>query len=1668
MSFNSYQKFEDNLKAIELALKLKKENRGVQDDDEKEILRKYSGFGGIKCILNPTDNIEAWSNADKKMLPLSIKLNELISNELGDKGKDYQRSIKSSILTSFYTPAEVVDVLAKTLKENGIEVKELLDPSAGIGQFIESFQENNNPNLKVKAFEKDLTTGLILKGIHGKGVNVEPFEEIGGDDNGRFDLVTSNIPFGDFNAFDVDYLKSKEYAKRLSCQKIHNYFFCKSIDKARDGGLIALITTDAVMNTESNAEIRRHMMSKCDLVSAVRFPHNLFTEYANTSVGSDLIILQKNENKKRLSEREEMFVRSTKSEFGSSNEYFNDLKSVIHDTISYETNQYGKPAIIYKKENMEGIAKDLTKMLNRDFALYLHKTKYNTGLVKEEDKNTGNDLFKGTLFDKSNELTSTPYTGTFREYYKDGVIVSQGERVGMLKRERDEVYNFEPFNVGSRELEKTMLYVQLRDNYKELVNYEEKRKVENEGLRLNVNEFYEKFTSRYGKLNDKENVEFILKDALGKETLTLERYSKEKGEWEKSDIFEKSTLFAREVKGINPEEALVASLNKTGKVAMEYMKELTSRTEEQLLGDLKGRILYNPLIENYEIKERLLSDNVVEKFEMISEYALGRDYDHRVVETLKELELVQPEKIPCDLIDVTLGERWIPPKYFEQFASDVFNTSISINYAKSIDKYSAEAKWGGGNSMITQEYAVQSQSRRYSGLDLLEHALVNTSPNISKTITGADGKEMKVVDSEATQLAATKIERLRKEFEEWVKVRPIEVKSDLENIYYKKYCCYVIPKYNGDHQKFPNLDIKALGIDDLYKSQKDCSWMLIQNNGGIADHVVGGGKTLIMCTTAYEMKRLGLCNKPMIIALKANVQDIAGTFKTAYPNAKILYPGKEDFTPKNRERVFNDIKNNDWDCIILTHDQFSKIPHDNEIKKQVLVSELDNLEKDLKALENGGYNVSKKMRTGLEKRKINKAAELQKMIFELSKKQDKVLNFKEMGIDHILVDESHRFKNLTFTTRHDRVAGLGNPDGSQRALNMLHAVRTIQDKTGKDLGATFLSGTTVTNSLSELYLLFKYLRPKELEKQDIINFDSWAAVYAKKNRDFEFSVTNEIIPKERFRHYMKVPELATFYGQITNFQTAESIGLKRPNMVEEFVKLPPTPEQDKFRQRLIDFVNTGDGTLIGRGVLSDAEKTAKMLIATDYARKMALDMRIIDRSLEDHPNSKVASSSKIIARRYNESEEYKGTQLVFCDLSTYKKGEWSVYSELKNTLVKDYGIKEEEIRFIQECNTDAERKELFKKVNRGEVRVLMGSTETLGTGVNVQERVIAMHHLDIPWKPSEMEQRNGRGQRKGNIAAELYNNNTVTNYVYGVEKSLDAYKFNLLHNKQQFITQIKNRSIAVRSIDEGAYDEKTGMNHSEYVALLSGNTDLLEKAKLEKKLVALESEKQLFSKDMYSSRLRLEKIQESINELTLRQERVIIDISKVNRNIKKDDKGEITNLVTLDGIKAANVEDLGKHILRIRDTTDTKGERVKIGEYAGFEVYVKTDRFYIGDKEEKNNSFYLKGEQFYAYQRGNINYSAENVNKYFAKALVNIVEIKDRVKKELEENQKDYKMLEGTQNKTWDKEIEYVETKAAIKNIDEKINADALKTKVGEPMIEKELRAAVKVKSIGI
>ena len=833
--------------------------------------------------------------------------------------------------------------------------------------------------------------------------------------------------------------------------------------------------------------------------------------------------------------------------------------------------------------------------------------------------------------------------------------------------------------------------------------------------------------------------------------------------------------------------------------------------------------------------------------------------------------------------------------------------------------------------------------------------------------------------------------------------------------------------------------------------------MLKLNGGGICDHEVGTGKTLIMCVAAYEMHRLGLAKKPLIIGLKANVHEIAETFRTAYPDARLLYPGKEDFTPENRVRIFNDIKNNNWDCVILTHDQFGKLPQSPQVQQEIFQAELDDLEESLEALERYGDEVSKGMRSGLEKRKENLAAKLAKLEDDLLRNKDDVVDFRQMGIDHIFVDESHNFKNLTFNTRHARVSGLGNPEGSQKAMNLLMALRDIQSRTGRDLGATFLSGTTVSNSLTELYLLFKYLRPRALERQGITCFDGWAAVFARKTTEFEFSVTNEIVQKERFRYFINVPELAAFYAEITDYRTAEDVGVRRPQLNTELVNIPMTPAQEAFIPKLVQFAENGDATLLGREPLNSREERAKMLIATNYSNKMSLDMRLIDLSHGDEEGNKASVCAAKLSQFYHRYDTAKGTQFVFCDLSTYKPAEWNVYAEIKRKLIEDHGIPAHEIRFIQEATTDKARKDLFAAMNAGKVRILFGSTQKLGTGVNAQQRAVAVHHLDIPWRPSDLEQRNGRAQRKGNRVAEEYADNTVHAFIYAVNRSLDAYKFNILQNKQMFIRQLKSRSLAARTIDEGAIDENNGINYAEYVALLSGNTDLLEKARLEKQIATLQSSRQAFLRSKGAARTRLKECTDGVatNERIIA--RIEQDRAYFDRVAPADESGRRPNPLKLDGVESEDVKVLGKHLTELDRTLNTNDDYRQIGTLFDFRLLVRSERVNKDGLDLVVNKFMVEGPSGIKYSHNNGHLAADPklACENFIKALGSMPKLIEKHAAERDRHARDIPTLERILESSWDRESELRELRTRLQDVEQRIAAEIL-TKNMAKVVEKE------------
>ena len=1768
MGFSKKQHLQQNIDALRIAFKLEKEKRQATVG-ERLLMMQYSGFGGLKFVLNPIANeidINNWRKTEHDLFPITQELHQLLKENSEDE-KQYRRyvdSMKSSVLTAFYTPPQVIDAISATLRESGLNIDKFLEPSAGIGSFIQSFSENKKAS--VTAYEKDLLTGKILKQLYPERIiRISGFEEIPEKGQNSFDVIASNIPFGDTSVFDLSYSRSRDSAKVQAARSIHNYFFLKGADMLREGGLLAYIISQGILNSPKNEPIRRALMQDNNLVSAVRLPNNLFTEYAGTEVGSDLIILQKNTGKQNLTEAEELFCQSRQTEYNTpGNALFQDSTRIVHTDRKLDTDPYGQPALIYThKDGVNGIAQDLKQMLTDDFGKHLNLNLYKgerndepalqipvtptptvtppviepvtiqpeiqslsvpiinrespqelkqlsifdlfenvdepvmvaapskkTTQVKRQSTNKRRgaigrqpDLFSsamqqpytppitnrtangspstngkkqeaiGDLFSQINgngqadkpAVPNTipepaPYSGELQSYHRNDCLVVDNGWVGHLQDvdTSDGTAVFHPLQLPTLQKARAEAYIAVRDVYQDLYNKEAKFQTEYKEERETLNRLYDAFVKRYGNLNSADNIKLIKADSSGKEIPYLERVVG--GVVHKADIFSRPVSFSTlTIATDNPEEALAASLNKYGSVDLDYMSEISGITDDALKEALHGRIYYNPLQKEYEISERWIAGNVVEKAQEVLNYIENNPNDTEAKTSLTVLEEARPRRIEFEELDFNLGERWIPTGIYARFASHLFDTDVLVHYSESSDDFSV--KCDRKNLHIWEKYAVKAESRTFDGIALLKHALVNTTPDITKKVMVGD-QEVKVRDMEAIQMANTKIDEIRTAFTEWLHAQNDEFKSRLTDQYNDTFNCFVRPNYDGTHQDFPGLDRKALGIEDLYSSQKDTVWMIKLNNGAICDHEVGAGKTLVMCTAAQEMKRLGLAHKPMIIGLKSNVHEIAEAYRTAYPHAKILFPGKEDFTPQKRLRIFGDIKNNDWDCVILTHDQFGMIPQSPEIQKEILEIELDSVERNLDALQSQGKEVTRGMLAGIIKRKENLEVKLKTLQHDIENRKDDVVDFKMMGIDHLFVDESHQFKNLMFNTRHSRVAGLGNVDGSQKAINLLFAIRTIQERTNADMGATFLSGTTISNSLTELYLLFKYLRPRAMEKQGIHSFDAWAAIYARKTTDYEFSVANNIVAKERFRYFIKVPELAQFYSEITDYRTAKDIGIDRPNKNEVLYNIPPTPDQEDFIKKLMEFAKSGNASLLGRAPLSPSEEKAKMLIATDYARKMSLDMRMVSGAYDDHPDNKASHCAANIAKYYNQYNAQKGTQFIFSDLGTYKPGEWNVYSEIKRKLVEDHGIPAHEVRFIQEAKNDKQRKELIKGMNEGKIRVLFGSTSMLGTGVNAQKRAVAVHHLDTPWRPSDLAQRDGRAVRKGNEIAKFFADNKVDVIIYAVEKSLDSYKFNLLYNKQLFIDQLKNNNLGKRTIDEGSMDEKSGMNFSEYVAILSGNTDLLDKAKLEKQIAGLESEKQAFNRSKFSAKYKLQDFTELLDSTQSRLNRMSLDWENLQQRIQKRSDGTIANPVQLDGLPPnEDIKKIGVKLNQLADKARTGGQYEEIGSLYGFTLLVKTEMSEKEGVDIRVNRFLIQGEGNikYSYNNGIIAKDEKLASMNFLNALEKLPVYIEQEQKKIGEIQKDLPILHEVVNGTWSKEMRLSELKTELAAVERKI-----------------------------
>lgn len=1792
MSYNQLEKLNDNIEAIKVAISWN--GRDILSEKEKNVLRRYSGFGGIRSVLYPAGAWEEWEKmgavaTDRQLYPKMMELHTLLKDRFQDRYDEVYTSIKNSKLTAFYTPGSVAHILGEQLRSAGVSIASIYEPSAGAGVFIDGMLAHYPDAEKVKGIDKDELTAMVLAALYGGDVRVSiahsGFEDTDTSDDGKYDLVVSNIPFGNFRVFDA------RITDEVHAGKIHNYFFARGMEKVREGGLMAYITTSAFLNNPSNAGARRYLFEHADFVSVTVMPDSLMQDTGNTMAPSHLLIVQKNSSKLGLGVEEGMLVECDAQEDGMrvyhENRFINTHPDVFCGEAYVGKNQYGQPhrgVALKDLQLLEGLLGD---KLREDFAARLDLERMALGAaqvrkVKEPlsaghavdvqenvvlgkrqltflvvpeqrgslegvqlglfDVNPAETINKAvsyineldeTVVDKesarivgtirtadrpdhdsmvlivarspqfkthvfklysnvsevqfnvnwqnyaamTHQLDSLPsqfeaYGHRFiyernpnnpvsftvelnrknlicknlKHYHKEGtlmVVDGKAGTIGTVDTEQNEA-PFHPFLTYYNRVDYFRSYVELRDQYLELAGLELDNRVDGGSLRAVLNENYDRFVETYGYLNNSYNKKYILNDeAYGFQVMaSLER--KEGQVYVKSDILLESVLEKEELlQTDDPMEALARSLNDKGHVDIDYIAEITTFKAETVIDALKGRIFLNPVNEQWETDDHYLSGNVHEKLARAEEAAVKYPQNPYYRDSLEAIKTVQPEPIPFNLLDFNFGERWIDTDYYTRFSRELFEQECSVKYYPSLDIFKIDLE--SRNVKITDEYCITTKGgAKVYGNSLFESAISNTSPILTyKTVDGS-GNEIRQVDNDATQLAQEKIDGIRNRFVSWLRELPEQDKDYLENKYNRLFNSDVLRKYDGSHLKFPGLNLKNLNIPSLYPSQYNAVWRGVQNMGAIIDHAVGGGKSLIAIMTVMEMKRLGLAHKPMMICLKANIKGIVSDFRKAYPNARILAPSGDDFSPRNRQRVFHEIMNNNWDAVIITHGQFGKIQQDPEIQKRILKEELDNVNADMDAAKSAGTQFDKGILKGLEIRKINVEVKLKDVTARIGKSQDEI-DFKKMGIDHLVIDESHFFKNLTYTTRHERVAGLGSKEGSQRALNLLFALRYLQDLHQRDLCATMLSGTPITNSLTELYLLFKYMRPREMKRKGIYNFDAWAAVHAQKTTDFEFSVTNQIIVKERFRHFIKLPELVQFYNEITDYRSADSIPDNRPKIKEILVNLKPSSAQQVFNSLLMEFARTGNAELIGRERLSDAEDKSRMLIATNYAKKSATDLRLINSDrYEDDDNNKVSTCARRVAELYQETNSYKGTQLIFCDIGTPKPDQFNMYDAVKDKLVNEYGIPSNEITYIHEWSDDKKEK-FFQLMNNGTYRITLGSTEKLGVGNNVQQRVVAMHHLDIPWRPADFDQRNGRGARPGNIIANQYRGGEVLNFIYATEQSLDNYKYNLLKNKTIFISQMKNNNLQTRRLDEGAGDENT-VRQAEYIAILSGDTSLLEKSKLDNQVMALEGLRTAHYKADELAKKRLRTLEGDRDSIRLKLRKLGGDLTHYKSVLTYDKEGTKHNPIQLDGCPSIDAEEIGRFLIQ-QTLSKQEGEDRKIGMLYGFDLYQQPHAIeMVGDKAGERfhvNRFYAQRGDYgirYMSNDGYVNREKPKLAaRYFLNAIDKVVGLHEKYEKEVATINKDISDLTKLIGRPFEREDELSQLKTKLKDLERSI-----------------------------
>jgi len=1452
------QRLKANVEALEIVRTLMQDGRQATAE-EREVLGRYRGWGGVELgraystsmMRNSfTDRWGAPSEKGKLLTRLADVIDALDPN--GERG--VLSAINHAALTSYYTPTGIAKVMNRFTELAGFKGGNMLDPSMGNGIFEGTMSKAVQQRTMIHGVELDWLTGQIARNLYpDANVLVTGYQDAGTADN-AYDVVMSNIPFGDFSVTDKAWKHDSSPIRKAAQNRIHNYFAVKMLDNTRPGGLCVIMTSNAILDTKGNQIIREHIADNAEVLGVVRLPDNTF-KGAGTSVVTDVIFLRKykddaDRNNKRS---DEQYLNNIEKPFLTSGELQlvnpTDGKSYKVAVNGYFTKNKGM---------MIGDAKAGGQYRADQFGLgsNMSTDELAAAMQKLVEKKIVGDR-KGRLFDthktvrEVKQAVSEAYKGD-GSYISSGNIVGQDGMFGIVTSTKnkygDVTSTFTEMPALKAKASRIRAMLPIRETMKELIACEiggEKEAFLQE-LRKKLQGAYDGYVKKFGRLNDKEN-DFLTEDIDGYQLRALERYDDDKFVG-LSDIFTKNTIKpALDLSTAKtPADAISLSLAEYGEINPSFMEDVLGESWAEQCGETLFR---TPFTEDvFETADAYLSGDVKTKLEQAREAAKQDKSFERNVEALED---VQPKDIPFEDISIRMGARWIPAEVYTDFMFDMFGirkndwkgNKSGVEYMPEVDQYVVNV----ANNELGGEADAWRTSRRAAS-EVFTAALQDKSLSVFDTIK-EDGKEIKVLNKEETELLNNKIQDLRTAFEDWLSQNP-EREEMLMRLYNDKFNRTVLRKFDGSH-----LNVAGLMGKELRPHQKDAVWMLINNRGGIVDHIVGAGKTLVMQSAIMEMRRMGIAKKPMIIGLKATVAQIAKEFREAYPAARILAPTEKDFSKDNRKRFMSQIALNDYDCVILSHDQYCMLPHTEEVERGVIDEQMMQLDAAIEYLygQSDKNQLTKKQIKGLEKRKANLEAKLDKL---LDRKIDREFTFEGLGVDYLFVDECQHFKSLPYVSTYDRVAGLGDKQGSQRAIALLNGVRYLQRMHQGDRGTVFLSGTTISNSLSEIYHLLNYLRPSEMERLGMTTFDAWAGNYAIHTAELEYGVTNELKEKDRFRSLTNIPELSKMYAEIADVRNDLNLKLPKPKMRSHVVTVPQSDIMQEINREIVNMVKNKDGSYFG---IDSKDTTPWGLLASTLSAKAAINPRLIDDTLDDE-GGKIPAVCENVKKIYDQFKEQKGTQLIFCDAGVPGKGKkYDAYSDIINRLVNDYGIPRKEIADIHEAGTDEKRKELFAKVNDGSVRILIGGTKNMGTGVNVQKRIVAMHHVDVPWTPADREQREGRGVRQGNEIARDFNDDNVDVYFYATEGSLDMYKYQLQETKGKLFAQFKSGTIGDRTFDEG--DAEGDFDPAEVVAMLSGNPVIFEKSKQDKKVEKLRRAKRAYESDWQRRRSRYEELQ---------------------------------------------------------------------------------------------------------------------------------------------------------------------------------------------------------------